>query len=123
MTRALSLTSVLVLAACGGGGAQKPPAEPVTNVAPAQAPATASPMSETDRAFAALERFERDMCACQAKDAECAKRVNDDMMKWSQENSENAAKSKPAHMTEEQIDRATKIGTHIGECMLAATGS
>jgi hypothetical protein len=122
MIRALILASAGVVGACGGSS-QKPAAEPIANIQPAQTPTTSPPMNATDRVLAALERFERDMCACAPKDSACAQRVSDEMTTWSQEQAANAGASEPAHMTEAQTARATKIGTHMGECMQAAMGS
>jgi hypothetical protein len=120
MIRALILAGVVVVAGCGGGS--KPaPAEPVSNVQPAPAAAAPPPMSELDRVVAALERFERDMCACAPKDGECAKRVSDAMAKWSQDmQASRTDDSKPVEASDLEGERATTISTHLGQCMAAA---
>jgi hypothetical protein len=66
-------------------------------------------------AFERMASFKDQMCAC--KDADCAKRVNDDMMAWSKT---AAAQIGPANMTEADQKRATELGTLMGECMQAA---
>ena len=67
----------------------------------------------------ALERFAGDMCAC--ADADCAKRVSDEMTKWSQEMAQK--QEEPPTMTEAEQQQAVEIGTRMGECMQKARGA
>jgi hypothetical protein len=69
-------------------------------------------------AMAKMSEFKDQMCAC--KDAECAKKVSDDMTTWSQEQAKNA--KEPVKMSEADQKRATEIGTQMGECMQKAMG-
>jgi hypothetical protein len=121
MIRASILAGVVVVGACGGS--KKPAREPVANVAPAPAPAPSPAMSELDQLFAGWERFERDMCACAPKDANCAKAVSDALAKWTKETQANRDKAgESMHMTEEQMSHATRIGAHMADCLDAAKG-
>lgn len=104
----------LLLCACGGG-AKAPPKEPVAlaNTQPAPLPPPA-PVEEPP--MVAMQRFTDEMCRC--VDADCAKRVSDDMTKWGRE---MAAKyTDPPKMSEDEQRRAEAIGTHMGECMQKA---
>ena len=67
-------------------------------------------------ALAKMGEFKGRMCVC--KDAECAKKVSDDMNKWSQD---EAAKSKEPQSDADQ-KKAAEISTQMGECMQKATG-
>jgi hypothetical protein len=118
-----TLTLVLALAACGGGSKKSAdkPAEPLANTAPtATAAATPAPppQTETQRVMTKFHEFADAMCAC--KDADCAKRVSDDMTAWSQEQAKAA--KEPLKMSEDEQKQAVEIGTHMGECMQAAMG-
>jgi hypothetical protein len=66
-------------------------------------------------AMAKMREFTDKMCQC--TDAECAKKVSDDMVTWSQE---MAKEEEPPKMTEDEIKEATEIGTRMGECMTKA---
>jgi hypothetical protein len=112
--------AVLAFAACGGGSkpAQKP-AEPIANTAPAAEPAVAPPappQTQNQRAMAKMREFETAMCAC--KDSPCANQVSQDMTKWAQ--AEATTSREPIQMSDEEVQEATKIGTHMGECMMSA---
>ncbi len=63
--------------------------------------------------IARMSVFADEMCAC--KDADCANRVSDAMTKWGQDLA--AAGEEPPKMSEEQQDRAMKIGTRMAGCM------
>ncbi len=65
-----------------------------------------------------MQRFTRDMCACAPGDAECAKRVSEEMTKWSQKMA--SQDKKPTKITEEEQEQFTKIGMQMGECMTRA---
>jgi hypothetical protein len=123
--RAVLLVSSLVLSACGGGGnkpAAQEPASATTSTASNDQvlsntqPASAESDSPTARAMAKMVEFEGKMCAC--KDAECAKRVSDEMTVWSQ--AEAKKHTEPMKMTDEETKRAVELGTHMGECMQRA---
>jgi hypothetical protein len=72
--------------------------------------------AEGAKAMAAMASFKDQMCAC--KDADCAKRVSQDMTAWSQKQA--SAQIEPVRMSEADQKRATEIGTQMGECMQAA---
>jgi hypothetical protein len=118
------LVVAVVLAACGGG--KKESSEPKTasnddalsNKQPDTTPPPPPPQTPTERALAAMGDFEQKMCAC--KDAECAKRVSDEMTSWSQ--AEAQKQKEPVKMSDEDMKRAVEIGTHMGECMQKAMG-
>jgi hypothetical protein len=68
-------------------------------------------------AMAKMTEFKDKMCAC--KDAECAKKVNDDMTKWSQE--QNAKTKGSVALSEADQKKATEIGTAMGDCQQKAS--
>jgi hypothetical protein len=110
----------LVLASCAGSN--PPPAEPQPAPAAstaAPAPAPPPPRSKSDEALAKMAEFTDEMCAC--KDSPCAQRVADHMTKWAQE--QMSGTSEPPKMTDEQTQRATKIGEQLGTCMQTAMGA
>jgi hypothetical protein len=118
MIRALVLSSALVVGACGGGS-KRATQEPVENkAATTVAEAPPPPPSDGERVFARFAEFEKAMCAC--VDADCAKRVSDEMTRWSK--AEATAQKEPLEMTEDEQKRAVEIGTHMGECMQTAMG-
>jgi hypothetical protein len=131
MSRVLALASkslvvALALVVAGGaacgGSSPKAPAEPVSNVRSAPPPAAAPAMSEGDQVLAAMERFTGEMCACVPKDAECAKRVDDAMGKWSQDmQASRTDRSKPIEVDLES-ERAKEMLTKLGRCTVAARG-
>ena len=109
----------VLLCACGGnkphggGGTTAREQAPIENKQ-VEAPPPAPPTGP----FMEMEGFARDMCACAPGDAECAKRVSDQMTKWSQE---AAAKTKKStKMSEAEMKQATEIGTRMGQCMQTA---
>jgi hypothetical protein len=113
----------LVLASCAGSN--PPPAEPqpapaasTAAPAPAPPPPPPPPRSKSDEALAKMAEFKDEMCAC--KDSPCAQRVADHMTKWAQE--QMSGTSEPPKMTDEQTQRATKIGEQLGECMQTSMG-
>ena len=123
--RGVLLASFLLLGACGGGNksaAQEPApttdGAALSNTQPAAAPAQ-EPASPNAVAMAKMEQFAGQMCAC--KDADCAKRVADDMTKWAQQMAQET--KEPVKMTEDEMKRATEIGTRMGECMQTAMGA
>jgi hypothetical protein len=71
----------------------------------------------SSEAMAKMTEFKDKMCAC--KDAECAKKVNDEMTKWSQE--QQGKTKEPVKMSEADQKKATEIGTAMGECMQKAS--
>lgn len=112
-----------VLGACGGGSksaAQEPvgtsDGQALSNTQP-PAPEPAPPPTPAQRAMAKMEELAGKMCAC--KEAECAKSVSNEMTRWSQEMA-NEVKNEPVKMSEEDMKRATEIGTRMGECMQKA---
>ncbi len=72
--------------------------------------------TETEAAMAAMERFEKLLCAC--KDAKCAQDVSDQMVKWSQEQVGN--EKVPPKMSEADMKKAAAIGERMGRCMQVA---
>jgi hypothetical protein len=118
------LIAALALASCAGSN--PPPAEPqpapaASTAAPAPAPAPPPPppaRSKSDEALAKMAEFTDEMCAC--KDSPCAQRVADHMTKWAQE---QMSGSEPPKMTDEQTQRAAKIGEQLGACMQTAMGA
>ncbi|HEY1811702.1 MAG TPA: hypothetical protein VGG74_05055 [Kofleriaceae bacterium] len=112
-----------LLASCGG--ASPPPASPepapVSNTAPvAQVPAPPPPAahSKTDETLDKMSSFKDEMCTC--KDSACAQRVADEMTKWAQA---QVRDSEPPKMSDEQTQRATKLGEQMGTCMQTAMGA
>jgi len=79
----------------------------------------ASAAERTAAAMAKFSEFKDMMCAC--KTADCAKKVSDEMTTWSQE--EASKGGAPAKMSEDDIKKATELGTMMGECMQKAMGS
>lgn len=67
-------------------------------------------------AMAKMSEFKDQMCTC--LNAECAKKVSDEMMKWSQAMAGRA--TRPPRMSEADQKKATEIGTAMGECMQKA---
>jgi hypothetical protein len=112
-----------LLASCGG--ASPPPASPspapVSNTAPvaqASTPPPPAPRSKTDETLDKMASFKDEMCGC--KDTSCAQRVADEMTKWAQD---QVRDSEPPKMTDEQTQRATKLGEQMGTCMQTAMGA
>ena len=69
-------------------------------------------------AMATMAEYKDKMCAC--KDAGCAKKVTDDMTKWSQE---QAGKTKePIKMSDADQKKSNEIAIAMGECMQKAMG-
>ena len=87
----------------------------LSNIQPASAP-PAAPATPNERALAAMKDFEGKMCAC--TESECANRVSNEMTKWSQE--EAKRQNEPVKLSDEEMNRAVEIGTHMGECMQRA---
>jgi hypothetical protein len=69
-------------------------------------------------AMAKMSEFKNMMCSC--KDADCAKKVSDEMTRWSQEQA--GKMNSPPKMSEADMKKATEIGTAMGECMQKAMG-
>lgn len=67
-------------------------------------------------AMEVMEKFRDKMCSC--KDALCAKRVSDELTRWSQEKASQTRE--PTRLSEANQKRATEIGTEMGECMQRA---
>lgn len=124
MLRGALLASLFVLGACGGGGSKAAAQEPapasggqaLSNMQPAVAEA-APPSSRAERAMAKMEELAGKMCAC--TEAQCARQVSDEMTRWSQEMAKEV-ENEPVKMSEEDMKRATEIGTRMGECMQTA---
>jgi len=70
-------------------------------------------MSDVDRLFQAFEGFADDMCNC--TDMTCARRVSDDMTKWSQEVAKIS--NEAPNLSDEENQRATAIAERFGKCM------
>jgi len=70
-------------------------------------------------ALAKSAEFKDKMCAC--KDAECAKKVNEEMTAWSKANPPKDGKA--AAMSEADTKKATEIGTEMSACMAKANGA
>ena len=70
-------------------------------------------------AMAKMTEFKDKMCAC--KDADCAKKVNDEMNTWSQEQAKN--QKEPVKLSDADQKKATEIGTQMAECMQKATAA
>lgn len=66
-----------------------------------------------------MQEFTDKMCAC--KDAKCAQDVSDEMTKWAQEMAKE--QQDPPKMSEDEMKKATEIGTRMGECMTKAMGA
>ncbi len=62
-------------------------------------------------AMAKMTEYKEKMCAC--KDADCAKKVSDDMSKWG----EQFKGDKAPKMSEADQKKATEIGMAMAECM------
>lgn len=75
-------------------------------------------LSPIEPLMAKMAGFSDQMCAC--KDAECARRVSDEMTAWSQELAKKD--EEPPKLSEDQQKRAMAIGTKMGECMQKAMG-
>lgn len=127
LTRRALFVSSLVLGACGGSSkpaAQEPAPTTATdqqtlsNTQPAAA-TPAEPATPSSRVMAKMQEFTVAMCDC--KDADCAKRVSDEMTKWSQQ--EAQTQKEPVKMSEEDMKQATELGTRMGECMQRAMGA
>ena len=125
MSRALLVVAVLICStACGGGGSKSNVQEPastasneqvLSNTQPASA-TPAEPATPNERALAAMKNFEGRMCGC--PDADCAKRVSDEMTNWSQ--AEAQRQTEPVKLSEDEMKSAVDIGTHMAECMQRA---
>lgn len=114
--------AVLVIALAGCWRSSSTPEaapQPVAEPAPPAPRWRAAPPPETplDR----MQRFSDAMCEC--RDYNCARRVSDEMIAWSQETASRPGRE-PEKMTEADQQRATEIGTRMGECMQrAVTGT
>ena len=71
-----------------------------------------------DEALDKMASFKDEMCTC--KDSSCAQRVADEMTKWAQD---QVRDSEPPKLTDEQTQRATKLGEAMGTCMQTAMGA
>jgi hypothetical protein len=68
--------------------------------------------------MAAMRRFKDEMCGC--ADAECAKKVSDEMTTWAQEHFKDGDYEK---MSEDDMKAATEIGMAMANCMSKAMGA
>jgi hypothetical protein len=75
--------------------------------------ATVDPITR-DELMAKFESFRDQMCAC--KDKTCAERVAAEMTTWSKQQSKD---KNPPRMTDEDTQRASRIGETMGRCMQA----
>lgn len=108
MTRCLLL---VVLFACGGKQEAAP--QPISNVS--TTPTEAPPKTRQQLALEKMGEFRDAMCKCAEGDADCAKRVSDDMVAWS----ENQPRDKEDEHFEPNAE-AEKLGRELGECMQKA---
>jgi hypothetical protein len=65
-------------------------------------------------AMATMVKLKDKMCAC--KDAECARKVSDEMTAWSQQQ----GGTRDNKLSEADQKKATEVGTQMGECMQKA---
>ena len=107
------LRSVLVIAVLGCGGKQETAPQPISNVS--TTPTEAPPKTRQQLALEKMGEFRDAMCKCADHDADCAKRVSDDMVAWS-EKQPREPDPEPMKFNEE----AEKIGRELGECMQRA---
>ena len=70
-----------------------------------------------ERAIGQFEAFTDEMCEC--KDTQCAKAVSDRMSTWGMEMSKHDP-IPPRDIDKATMDRISKIGTQLGECMQRA---
>lgn len=116
--------ALVVVAACGGRSkpaAQEPTPAP-TSARETQALSNTQPasaQSQNEAVIAKMEEFAAQMCACKASD--CAKKVSSDVTVWSQQMAQQ--QSEPVTMSEEEMSRATELGSRMSECMMTALGT
>jgi hypothetical protein len=80
-------------------------------------------MRETriDNAIAVMQSFTAEMCQCTT--SECAAKVSDEMVKWSQRMVKEVGGPITPKPTDEQIKLMTEIGERMGKCMQRAMGA
>ncbi|MEJ7603329.1 MAG: hypothetical protein WKG01_35910 [Kofleriaceae bacterium] len=70
---------------------------------------------DSGAALAKMTEFKDKMCKCTDGDAECAKKVSDEMMKWGE------SQPKPKEGVVAKADpKAEEVGKQMGECMTKA---
>jgi hypothetical protein len=108
-----------VLVACGGAKPAAPGnTTPVRTAEPTSAPRTCSTSSDDDAAnlectVSQMDIFKMQMCTC--LDRTCADRVNDAMMKWSQDMAKTASRKTPK-VDSEAMKRMTDSTQMYSEC-------
>lgn len=111
-----TLLAVVLFIGCGGKAKPAEP-EPMSNTQIEATPA-AAPVLHPDDVIGQMQRFMDQMCECPNGDASCAKAVSDRMTTWAEEQARKP--ETPRKLTDEEMRRATDIGTRMGECMQAA---
>ncbi|HEY5937036.1 MAG TPA: hypothetical protein VIU61_20440 [Kofleriaceae bacterium] len=109
----MTMRTLILVVVLGCGGKQEASPQPISNVSTTQP--EGPPKTRDQIALEAMSRFRDDMCKCAEGDADCAKRVSDDMVKWA----ENQPKD-PAPQPMKADPAAEKIGMEMGECMTKA---
>ena len=111
--RHVTIRLLIFMLVLGCGGKQDAAPQPISNVSSTQP--EGPPKTREQIALEAMGRFRDDMCKCTAGDADCAKRVSDEMVKWA----ENQPKD-PDPQPMKADPAAEKIGMEMGECMTKA---
>lgn len=77
-----------------------------------------SKQERLDRVIATFEGYTDEMCACTT--ADCAQAVSSRMSTWATELAKQEPQPHPGDIDHETMERMTKIGTRMGECMQTA---
>ena len=109
------LVVVVLVIACGGKQDAGP--APISNTA--ATPTEPAPQRPTrdQQIMARMREFRTQMCNCTAGDADCAKRVSDDMVRWAEAEAKNPETDKGPIKSNAE---AEQVGIELGECMAKA---